>query len=57
MLLVVWMGVVGAIVFFACSLEKYENNNKPNSLLEPEKETASKETKIIEMRQVFMGLL
>ena len=57
MLLVVWMGVVGVIVFFACRLEKYENNNKPNSLLEPEKETASKETKIIEMRQVFMGLL
>ena len=35
------------MVIFTCSFVKYENNNKPSSLLEPEKEAASKETKIV----------
>ena len=50
-----WEGCV--IVFFTHSLVNYENNNKPSSLLEPEKETVSNETMMVCFRQVFIDLL
>ena len=56
-----WTGNGGweacVMLFFAYSLDKYENNKNPNGLLEPEKKTALNETTLIGIQRVFVDLL
>ena len=44
------------MVFFACSLVKYENNNKPSSMLELEKKTVLNKTTLVGIWQVCVNL-